>query len=452
MDVREIAHVVDHGHSGIRLLGVELRLRLLDVGDAGIAPRSELHEVQLQVRVLELLRPAVVERVHLRAVALVLARVVASLVPDEAADRHRRKRRHHSVPEHARLLLGTAVDSLSAVAAALLARLLERIRLKQRQFRHVLEVGTRRKAAGRRPGVDVGAAPAGIHQADGDLKRTVEFERKIVAHCRRQAQAALEVGEQLRIHLHPRGLQPEVWLGLPHVRHLHETHERTLRHLEDHRALAIAEARPLPPDRAAGVGLARAEPHLANQHVLDLLLVRGVLRGPEAVSVRPAPAVRLAAGNGESPPLARGRHRIELDPPRAVVLGDNGLLLVGEPHRHSLARVRKAPHANGHLPLQHHLVAKHRRQAHVSLCNDGHRAGRRQEHKLLHLFSFRVFRVFRGLRFTYILIEPAARGSPPRHPQSARSSSATCPGRAASAPLRRWRGPSRPQPRALGSQ
>ena len=135
MDVGEVAAVVDHGHAGVLLGGGEDGLALLDGGDLVVAPRRELHEVELQAGVLELLGPAVVEGLHLLGVGVAVAGVGAALVPDEAADRERRPGLDHLVPQDARLVLDAELD-LAGVLLGLVGGGIE-----QRAGRELAEAG-----------------------------------------------------------------------------------------------------------------------------------------------------------------------------------------------------------------------------------------------------------------------------------------------------------------------
>ena len=271
-----------------------------------------------------------------------------------------RIRRHHAVPEGARLLDRAADRALAHLGFPVLLghELPVAFAVK------VLQAGV---AAARRPSVDVRAAPAGVDKADRDVKRVGELQRVVVAHRGRLARHLLD---RLRRHRGPLRLHVELRLGRHHVLRLHETHPRLHGHRDVHRALAVAVARTTAPDRAVRVGLTAAEPHLAHEDVLQLRVV-----GRERAA------------------LLGGGHRAQLDHPlaagtglRAAGLAERG---AGEGHLHRLAGIRRAPHAHGHVALQHHLVAEHRGERHLGLRRPhGRQRGHHEQFLHLSLLGF----------------------------------------------------------------
>ena len=92
MVISNCAEIVDYGHRRIRLFGRKFRLRLLQHRDDRASPRRELHKVERQPRVLELLRPPVPKRVRKTAVLVGIGLVTFALIPDRAAYRVGRER------------------------------------------------------------------------------------------------------------------------------------------------------------------------------------------------------------------------------------------------------------------------------------------------------------------------------------------------------------------------
>lgn len=166
MDVVEVADVGGGNEAGVLFV-----LRELVLGEAEpvvlVVEGSELHEIDLEVRVLEFLCPAVVQCLHLVGVDLVFEAVLAALVPDHAPGGVGSEGIDHGVPEDGGLLVepGDGAHGHGAfplVGDGILGEGFER--------RMILVAGSRR------PGVDVGAAPAGVYDADGNLKAGVELK------------------------------------------------------------------------------------------------------------------------------------------------------------------------------------------------------------------------------------------------------------------------------------
>ena len=341
MDVPGIAHVARDGHSRVLLLALEDGLPLLYLEPAA-AERGELHEVELEVGILELLRPAVVERMHPLAVAPALPGVGASLIPDESLDGERRPRRHHAVPERRGLLVGA------------LGRCGD--------FRRRLE------AAGRRPRLDARAAPRRVDDSHGDVKRVVELQRVVERHGGEVI--AERLLERLGREVAPHGLPVIARLDLPDPAVLRVADERTARRGRHHRTLPVAVARTRSPDRAFHVRLPAREPHLADEHVLDLLGVGGTGHLQDAVL--------LGRGQG-----------IEHNAPGALRVRRRGLGLSGERDRHGFARVGRPPHGDRAIALQNHIVGERRRRRHLRL-RSARGQSRRNGEKRLH-GSFNCF-------------------------------------------------------------
>ena len=228
------------------------------------------------------------------AVKLGLAAIVAALVPDEAAHRHRRVCGDHSVVEDCRLL-DVASDRTLPVGLGL------PVRLHWILSRLLDGLVAAIVAAPRRPCVDVRTAPARVEDADRDIERKVEFTRIVERDGRepyaRATVLAMEKLKALRSELAP--IRRELhWLYGPPVRALHIADVRKVGHRRQEPALHVAVARAAAPDRALHVALAGGEPHLANEDVLDF-----------------DGFTRLEDGDLHRAAFLRRLHRIEIDLP-----------------------------------------------------------------------------------------------------------------------------------------
>ena len=101
------------------------------------------------------------------------------------------------------------------------------------------------------------------------------------------------------------------------------------------------------------VRLARANPHLADQHVVEGDLV--------------------VAGHHQAGGLAVGLKRVELHHPLAIVARLGGLGLAGEGDRDFFARVSPTPDGHGQVALQDHAATKNRRQSDIGRGCKGNR-------------------------------------------------------------------------------
>lgn len=166
MDVVEVADVGGGDEGGVLFLFGELVL-----GEAEpvilVVEGSELNEVDLKIGILEFLLPAVVERLHLVGVDLVLEAVLAALIPDHASDSVGCEGIDHGVPKNGGLFME---PGNGAKGHALVPFVGDGILGEGFERRVILVAGSGR------PGVDVGAAPAGVDYADGDLKAGVELK------------------------------------------------------------------------------------------------------------------------------------------------------------------------------------------------------------------------------------------------------------------------------------
>ena len=166
MDVVEVADVGGGDEGGVLFLLSELVL-----GEAEpvvlVVEGGQFHKVDLEVGVLEFLFPAVVERLHLVGVDLVFKAVLAALVPDHASYGVGRKGIDHGVPENGGLFVepGDGAQGHGAVpfvGDGVLGEGFER--------RVILVAGSGR------PGIDVGAAPAGVDDANGNFQTGVKLK------------------------------------------------------------------------------------------------------------------------------------------------------------------------------------------------------------------------------------------------------------------------------------
>jgi hypothetical protein len=91
-------------------------------------------------------------------------------------------------------------------------------------------------------------------------------------------------------------------------------------------------------DRHRHVRLPGAEPHLAHEHILYLDLAA------------------FFAGHEQRPRFFTRSERIELQRPFAIRRGDGRLRLPGEGNRYRFPRIRPAPHGDGFVALQDHVL------------------------------------------------------------------------------------------------
>ena len=169
MDVVHVADVAGRNEGRVLLLTRELGLSKLQFIEA-LPVGRQLHEIQLEIWILEFLRPAVIQCVHLVAVNFRFPGVVAALVPDEALGRVRHERRHHGVPQHSRLLHPPGDH---APGHALIPLVGNGIIGGLFQFRMILIPRSRS------PSVDIRSAPVGVDDAYWNAKAGIQLQRVI---------------------------------------------------------------------------------------------------------------------------------------------------------------------------------------------------------------------------------------------------------------------------------
>ena len=329
VDVAVVSDVGRDDHPGVRLLGRELRLRELDARYV-LAPRRELHEVELEAGVLELRRPPLVERVHLVAVALGLVPVRAALVPDEALHGHRTPWLDHLVPQYGRLLHRVKDrPSRHGVRPC--------VHLDNRELRRLAD-GFRRTdiARARRPGVDVRAAAVGAYDPNRDVERVVERDGEINPHGGEARGVAEILGRERPPGDRISRLAPRRRAS-PVVAREHAAHGLEVRDSGEEDALAVTVVRIAEDERHVGVGLSAAEPDFTDKHVLDL------------DAVRP-----------ERPSLLRGGHRREADKPPPLRVRSRRHALPRERDGHLFAGFGGSPDGGLRVALENHAVRERR--------------------------------------------------------------------------------------------
>ena len=186
---------------------------------------------------------------------------------------------------------------------------------------------------GAHPGLDRRAAPRGIDQPDRHVELLVQLTAEEVA-CGREVAHGLRAAKspvasaivlRLRGRLAIDGEQADFRV----------VGRGNLGILVGHTTYAHRHVR-----------LARAEPHLADQYVGKL----------DQVGL----ALHLQLQR------SAGLERIELERPFSGTVRGYRLGLIAQGDRHLFGRVGPTPNRNWHFALQHHVVAEHARQLHVS--------------------------------------------------------------------------------------
>ena len=189
-----------------------------------------------------------------------------------------------------------------------------------------VRVGFERRA--RRPGFGWGAAPRAVDQADRHAEVEVQLAAEVVGN-RREASRGLAVAAL------PGGVDVVRRARRRDVGQAEQADGGIVRRFSRGLAVRRAVQRPL------HVGLARAQPDFADQHVLDEVLLSGA--DPQRIGT------------------ARGTRR-QPNHPTAVVVGAGLDPLVAELDQDQLVRLGLPPNRHRRVALQHHLVAKDRRR------------------------------------------------------------------------------------------
>ena len=190
-----------------------------------------------------------------------------------------------------------------------------------------------------RVGLGAGPADGVVDQADGHAEPPVQLAPEEVGHAR-EARRGLGVADTpARLAVEPGRVAAREDVVVPGAgRRVGDADHVVEPQLGDvgRRDLLLRARAVL--EQPAHVRLAGAQPHLAHEHVLEPQLV-------------------LAAAHLEHVRSA-GLERVELDEPRAALVGARVRRESGEAHLDALARGGSAPHAHGLVALQDHVVTE----------------------------------------------------------------------------------------------
>ena len=340
VDITEVVHqVADHRHAGIRnqrqtllLLHPEAR-QLLPGADIavppplGIAIGSQLNEVEGKIIPPGLPPGTDQQGLHGRVFVRVAGNQVAlALVPDhppEGVGNH--------FPDHPVI---AAADRFAVVAAVLQARAEDRVGLD---------------GLPGQPGLNPGAAPAGLQDTHGHLQAVDQVLGKEVG-CGRHR------GDGLRADPLPAAGRQGV--GVEDFLDDQGTQQRQVRPAEFFLLDTGPPLRPVhlarrtaAPDRAHivfHIGLAGGNPDLADQHVPELLSLP-------------------AASHGKGPWRGIGIHRGQHQRPAAVSIGPALDTLPAKTDFHRRAGIRRPPYGDRLVALQDHVVGENAAQVQARL-------------------------------------------------------------------------------------
>ena len=327
MDAVLLPEVEGAGHSAARNEVERLLLCLEKVAAQrgrvhSVVVGRYLHEVERCAGVLEALPHhthvgRLQARVLLRAVAVALA-----LVPQHSLEGERHQRRYLPVPQHTRRAVGILFRRRAALEVCKHEFAAEAF--PQRGFVH--------------PGLDRCAAPVGDQQSHGDAQHLVELPGEEVRHRAR-------VSHGLR-----RVLFPGAGAAFQRRRRVLLAYRaHTYRHgrfrAQNHFRRAFYRLPVETAHRHFHIGLAGAEPHLADEHVAD----GGLIAVAEADAVG---ASGGRSGDAGHPFAVAVRRR------RVFCLGPGGAYGDGA------ALVGPSPHGHVLLLLQDHIVGEERREGH----------------------------------------------------------------------------------------
>ncbi len=192
-----------------------------------------------------------------------------------------------------------------------------------------------RKPFRRRPGLDARAAPARVNQPHRHPQLLVQLPPKVIRAGGKPAPAAF--GHCFRRARLPGPLNVVLRLRLPALGHLQQPDAGIIG--RGNLLLCV----PGHPDAHLHVRLSRAQPHLADHHILEL--------------DRAGAAHRQGVGAAG---LHGGQHRL----PFAALVGLDLLAAGRERDRDLLVRLRPSPDHQRLILLQHHVARKHLRQPH----------------------------------------------------------------------------------------
>jgi hypothetical protein len=219
------------------------------------------------------------------------------------------------------------------------------------------EVGVLQSGVAAHPGLQHGAAPGGVDQADGHALHRLHLAREVVADGAELADLA-GLGDDP-------GRRRDLGLGL-HAgaqRHAQVAQLRVLRRGDFLGAGVGGRERPL------HVGLAAQQPDVADQYVVQH---HGLVALDEQ-AVRPA-----------------GRQRGQLHPPAAIGADTRAGGAAAERHAQRLAGRGLAPQGQRAVALQHHVLAEHMGQSHFGLDGGGEQGQQQGQGGLLHRWAAEV--------------------------------------------------------------
>jgi hypothetical protein len=374
MDVAVVADVDGDGkaRSRNRLSGDAHRVADARVAVAArgigrpVGEARELHDVEREV-VAPLRAPSGGKRLELVGVALALASVRATLVPERAGDREADDRLDHRVvlarPERRLRRLSDVVEvSGSGGGAHLLSPVDNVFASLLHGVRHSGERRNLRDSLGADERLDAAPAPVVVENADRNPRARVDLAGEEVSHRR-------DVVENVADCDVPRTLRGGAELHRPRGRHVVELYGADVRIVLGLRLLRVA-VDDSPAERHLGVGLSRDEPDVAYKNVCEH---DGVLSGH----------LELGAV------LHDGKRR-KPDLPVARSVGLRLRLVAEEGNGHALARIRLAPDGQRSAVLQHHVVSENAAERHVGRSRR-RRKGESCEQCLFHFSPFVFF-------------------------------------------------------------
>ena len=329
MDILGIAAVGGGDEAGVGIVFGEVLLGGPEVRDQGrlfppVLPRRQLHDEDRHIRVGEVGAPGMGESTELFGVAHPFGVVVLALIPEHAAHRKGGQRMNHRVEQHVGqpLLVLAQIGVLFAFQVGdLLCNLIG----------DPLGHGDGGEGFRRGHRFDPAAAPRDIDQADRDVQLALEVPADQIADSG-------EARKRLRRTEVPLGFHVGLRCPAPHVRHLEEP-DVGIRKRLDQLAAAGDALQPV-----LHIGLPRAEPDVADQHV--------------------AAGQGVVALDGQRRSVGGGRERCELHLPPAVLAGGGGNGLPGELHRNRFSGASGSPDRHRAVTLQNHVVGEDRRQFH----------------------------------------------------------------------------------------
>ena len=336
MDVVEVADVGGGDEGGVLFLLGELVLSEAEP-IVLVVEGGELNKIDLEVGILEFLLPAIIEGLHLVGVDLVFEAVLAALVPDHASYGVGYEGIDHGVPEDGGLFVEPGDG---AKGHALVPFVGDGILGEGFERRVILVAGSGR------PGVDVGAAPAGVDDADGDLKTGVELQGVVKS----DGGDGLLVGALVVAFCNsfpgegtPLAVNVFFGLDVPGPVWLDEADVVVLSDSEHHLAVSVAVTHAVVPQGAFHVALSGGEPDFADEDVFNFDFFLGI-EGPYQ----------------QRPRLFGSVHGREGGFPIAIVVGFGFGYLFAESYFKAFLGIGGAPDGDGHFALENSMVLEGR--------------------------------------------------------------------------------------------